>query len=74
VRIDGGDTEIPTPANTLVVFEGAKILHKASPILAGERRMVVSMTYCANPRTSRFQSVARRIKDIAFFGVRALWT
>jgi hypothetical protein len=74
VRIDGRDTEIPTPANTLVVFEGAKILHKASPILAGERRVLISMTYCADPGANRLQGVTRRIKDIAFFGIRALWT
>jgi hypothetical protein len=74
VRIDGRDTEIPTPANTLVVFEGAKILHKASPILAGERRVLISMTYCADPGANRLQGVTRRIKDIAFFGFRALWT
>jgi hypothetical protein len=73
-RIDGRDIEIPTPANTLVVFEGAKILHKASPILAGERRVLISMTYCTDPGANRLQGVIRRIKDIAFFGIRALWT
>jgi hypothetical protein len=67
-------TQIPTPPNTLVVFEGAKLLHKASPIEAGERRILISMTYCANSRASLAQCLARRLKDMAFFGVRALWT
>lgn len=72
--IDGGETWIETVPDTLVVFEGARVVHKASPILAGERRMLISMTYCANARASAVQAVARRMKDTAFFGVRALWT
>jgi len=69
-----GDLDIATPPNRLVVFEGARVRHKVAPITAGERRMVVSMTYCADPREQWWQGAARRIKDTAFFGVRALWT
>jgi hypothetical protein len=68
------DITIATPPNRLIVFEGAKVRHKVTPIEDGERRVVWSMTYCADPRNSAFQGVARRIKDTAFFGVRALWT
>ena len=70
----GAEIEFPTPANTLVLFEGAKTLHKITPIGEGERRVVLSMTYCTDPRNSRVQEVARKIKDTAFFGARALWT
>ena len=73
-RIDDKDREVPTPPNTLVVFEGAKVLHKATPISDGERRILLSMTFCTNPRNSKLQGIGRRIKDIAFFGPRALWT
>ena len=73
-NIDGAGCEIGTPPNTLVLFEGAKVLHKVSPILDGERRVVISMTYCADARASAAQAVARRVKDTAFFGVRALWS
>lgn len=66
--------ELPTPPNTLVLFEGAKVLHKASPIAAGERRVLISMTFCSDPRATLAQAAARRIKDTAFFGIRALWT
>jgi hypothetical protein len=65
---------IATPPNRIIVFEGARVRHKVTPIAEGERRVVWSMTYCADPRNSAFQGVARRIKDTAFFGVRALWT
>ncbi len=73
-KIDGAEAEIVTAPNTLVLFEGAKVLHKVSPITDGERRVVISMTYCADPRASGAQAVARRLKDTAFFGLRALWT
>ncbi len=73
-RIGGEDREIPTPANTLVVFEGAKVLHKATPIGEGERRVVLSMTFATDPSNSILQGIARRVKDTAFFGIRALWT
>lgn len=73
-NLNGLIVDVATPANTLVLFEGAKVLHKASPIRAGERRIVISMTFCADPRATFAQAMARRFKDTAFFGVRALWT
>lgn len=73
VRNKQGDTVIPTPPNKLVVFEGSKILHQASKIQEGEKRIVLSMTYCTNPKNSFVKEWARRIKDTAFFGVRTLW-
>ncbi len=64
---------VATPPNALVVFEGAKVRHKVTPIAAGERRIVLSMTYCTDPRNSVVQESMRRVKDTAFFGIRALW-
>lgn len=74
VKDCGAERVIPTPANTLVVFEGARVLHKVTPIEEGERRVVLSMTYCTDPRNSIAREIARRIKDTAFFGLRALWS
>lgn len=74
VREPGGDRVVPTPPNRLIVFEGAKVLHKVTPIREGERRVVLSMTYCTDPRDHWWQGLARRVKDIGFFGLRALWT
>lgn len=77
-RIGGQDAchEIAVRAqpNTLTVFEGARVRHKATPIQAGELRVVLSMTYCTDPRARWWQGVSRRIKDTAYFGLRALWT
>jgi hypothetical protein len=77
-RIGGHDAcrEIAVRAapNTLTVFEGARVLHKATPVVADELRLVLSMTYCTDPRAWWWQSVSRRVKDTAYFGIRALWT
>ena len=73
VRRGRQDVEIPTPPNTLILFEGAKTLHKVTPIYERERRAMLSMTYCTDPRNSPLQEAARKVKDTAFFGMRALW-
>jgi hypothetical protein len=73
-KLDGVEVPVATPPNTLVLFEGAKVLHKVAPIIEAERRIVISMTYCADPRAHLAQSAARRVKDTAFYGLRALWT
>jgi hypothetical protein len=73
-RVDGREVEINTAPNTLVLFEGAVVRHKVTPIEAGERRIVLSMTCCTDPRADLWQAIARRFKDTAYYGVRALWT
>jgi 2OG-Fe(II) oxygenase superfamily len=73
-RLPGREIAISTAANTLVVFEGARVRHRVTPIREGERRLVLSMTYCTDPRLTWRQGWSRRLKDIAFFGIRALWT
>jgi hypothetical protein len=73
-RIAGEDVAVRAAPNTLTVFEGARVRHKATPVEAGEQRLVLSMTYCTDPRALWWQGVSRRIKDTAYFGVRALWT
>jgi 2OG-Fe(II) oxygenase superfamily len=74
VRKGRAEKVIETPPNTLVVFEGVKVLHKVTPIDEGERRIVLSMTFCADSRHSIIQEGMRRVKDTAFFGLRALWS
>ena len=71
---DGNQEEvIPTAPNTLVLFEGAHILHRVTPLLAGERRVILSMTFCTDPSSTALRNFERRLKDIAYFGLRALW-
>jgi hypothetical protein len=65
---------IPTPPNTLVLFEGAVVRHTVTPLGVNERRIILSMTFCADPTTRTFLDLQRRFKDIAYIGIRALWT
>lgn len=73
-RLGGKPVAIPTEPNSLVLFEGALVRHMVTPLQAGERRVVLSMTCCTDPRARLWQGIARRIKDTAYYGVRALWT
>jgi hypothetical protein len=50
------------------------VRHQVTPIHEGERRLVLSMTYCTDARSHWWQGWSRRLKDTAFFGLRALWT
>lgn len=72
-KLPTGEETFDTSPNTLVVFEGARVLHRASPTADGDLRIMLSMTYCADPRTNMFKEFARRVKDTAFYGIRALW-
>jgi hypothetical protein len=74
IRQDDREVMIPTPPNTLIVFEGARVFHKVTRLGENELRVILSMTFCTRPQTSALKGALRRLKDIAYFGVRALWT
>lgn len=74
VQQDGQEIVIPTPPNTLIGFEGARVYHKVTRLGEDEIRIILSMTFCTQPRASLTKDALRRCKDIAYFGVRALWT
>jgi hypothetical protein len=74
IREDGVERVIPTNPNTLVLFEGAYVYHSVTRLGDGERRIILSMTFCTDPGASALQTLIRRGKDIAYFGLRALWS
>jgi len=74
VQTAAGMKTIPTPPNTLVLFEGAVVRHTVTPLRSNEKRIILSMTFCANPTTRPLLDLQRRFKDIAYIGIRALWT
>jgi len=74
IRCDDQEVTIPTPPNTLIVFEGARVFHKVTRLQENELRIMLSMTFCTRPQSSLLKGTLRRFKDIAYFGVRALWT
>jgi hypothetical protein len=71
-RRDGELQVWDTAENVLVMFEGAQVLHRATPIAAGDERVMLSMTLCTNPSINPLKDLARRAKDMAYFGPRAL--
>jgi hypothetical protein len=70
---DGRVEAVELPVNTLVMFEGARVLHKVSPATEGDRRIVLSMTLNTDPTISLHRELARRVKDTAFYGFKVLW-
>jgi hypothetical protein len=74
VRQDGAERMIPTPPNTLILFEGARVFHGVTRLAADELRVILSMTFCTDPSSTVLKGAIRRFKDTAYYGVRALWT
>lgn len=73
-RLDEREEVVPTPPNTLVVFEGAQVLHRVTGLGPGQTRIQLSMTFCTDPSAPWYKALIRRGKDMAYFGIRALWT
>jgi hypothetical protein len=73
VRTRNTTMTVPTPPNTLVLFEGAVVRHTVTPLGSNERRVVLSMTFCSDPTTTTLRDLQRRFKDIGYVGIRALW-
>lgn len=74
IRVNGEERVVEDRPNTLILFEGARIRHCASALGPGQFRLLLSMTFATRTTASPVQAIARRCKDVAFYGVRALWT
>jgi hypothetical protein len=64
--------ELDMSENVLVIFEGTQVLHRASPVAERDERIMLSMTLCTDPRIGFAKELARRVKDTAYYGPRAL--
>ena len=73
---DDGPVErrlIQTLAGTLVVFCGSRVWHGVSPLGAGERRVILSMSYASDPTMPPWRRLYENVKDaILYFGPSAL--
>lgn len=69
---DGETSEWDTSENVLAMFEGARVYHRASPVAKGDKRVMLSMTFSTDPRIHPLKELARRLKDTAYYGPRAL--
>jgi hypothetical protein len=72
-RAGGEIIPVDTSPNVLVLFEGMRVHHCVTPVAKGDVRVMLSLTYCTDPRLGRVQEVVRRFKDVGFYGLRALW-
>lgn len=70
---DGREERVELAENSLVLFEGPRVLHKVSPAQTGDTRIALSMTFNTDPRIGLFWELARRVKDTAFYGLKVLW-
>jgi hypothetical protein len=69
----GQVTVVDTCENSIVVFEGTRVLHRASPSDEGDLRVILSMTFTTDARVPWLSEAMRRCKDTAYYGIRALW-
>lgn len=68
------DEAFSTAANSMIVFEGSRVRHCATPLgKGGELRIMLSMTFATDSQIRLTNEIARRLKETAFFGLRALW-
>lgn len=72
-RVHGQVATVETPPNTLVVFEGKRVFHRATAIGEDQERVMLSMTFSTDPRVHPWKEAGRRIKDMAYFGPRVLF-
>ena len=64
---------LQTLPGTLVVFCGSKVWHGVTPLGAGERRIMLSMSYASNPSMPPWRRLYENVKDaVLYFGPTAL--
>ena len=64
--LGGGEECIRTRVNSLLIFEGARVKHRATALSAGEQRVVLSMVYTTDSSQWGWQRLGRWIKDASF--------
>jgi hypothetical protein len=64
---------VATALHVFVLFAGAQVRHGVTPVTTGDLRVMLTMTYCTDPRLGRLRKVVRRVKDVGLSGLHALW-
>ena len=52
----GKEWRLNTSENTFVIFEGSTVLHRVTPTVEGDLRIMLSMTFNTAPRISAFRA------------------
>jgi hypothetical protein len=72
-RHNGEVVAVDTGENSLVIFEGARVRHRATEVAEGDQRVMLSMTFATDPRVGPGRELLRRVKDTAYYGPRVLF-
>lgn len=68
------EERVATSPGSLVFFDGDAVLHRVTPLGAGEARMVVAMEFVTDPTMRWPQRVVSDLKDaLGYFGVKAVF-
>ena len=59
-------------AGQSIVFEGTLVYHKATPLCAGQQRVVLSLQYATDTRLTLWNRLMTFVKDRAFVGLGVL--
>lgn len=62
--LDGKQHSIKMPPNSMLVFDGSKIKHRATSIGEGDTRIVLSFTYCDVCREGLMGYMFKKIKEL----------
>lgn len=62
--VDGKQYSIKMPPNSMLVFDGSKIKHRATSIGEGDTRIVLSFTYCDVCREGLMGYAFKKIKEL----------
>lgn len=69
---DGDDVSVNIPPNRAMVFEGEKVFHMASKLVANEHRVLISLQFVTNCEMTAWSKFLINVKDIAFVGINRI--
>jgi hypothetical protein len=61
-----------TQGPAILWSSSGRIPREATPLAAGDLRVMLSMTFATDPRIAPGREFVRPVKDTAFYGVQAL--
>ena len=69
-KLNGKTYSLKAKPNSLLIFKGSEIWHKASPIQNGEKRVLLSMTFCdiCQEKKNLYNYIHDKIKSFVIYG------
>jgi hypothetical protein len=69
-KLNGKTYQLKAKPNSLLIFKGSEIWHKASPIKNGEKRVLLSMTFCdiCQEKKNIINYIHDKIKSFVIYG------